>query len=73
LFNVLILGLGPLVANRVGTWFEGAYALPGGGFDFEKIFTILCGAALVSAAILFLFFHPPAKKPVPEEAPVTVP
>jgi nucleoside transporter len=70
LFNFLILGLGPFVANfvcaRLGTEFK----QPDGSFDFRSIFLVLCGAALVGTITLFLFFHPPQKAAVPEEVPL---
>lgn len=56
LFNFMILGMGPLVAYflwpYLGEVFHG---------DFEKLFLVPSGIALVAAVLLFLFFHPPEK------------
>jgi nucleoside transporter len=66
LFNFLILGLGPFVANFIETRLGEKYAV-GKSFNFHAIFLYSLGAALVAALILLLFFHPPPKKesPVP--------
>jgi nucleoside transporter len=65
LFNMLILGLGPIASNfvsgRLGEWF----APPGGPTDFKMIFLVPLCTALVAAALLLLFFHPPKKSAVP--------
>jgi nucleoside transporter len=55
LFNFMILGMGPLVAYFL--WpFLGTDVFHG---DFEKLFLVPSGVALVAAIALFLFFHPP--------------
>jgi nucleoside transporter len=57
LFNFLILGLGPFVANfgwpKLGDVFTTA-----GAVDFHRLFLVPAGVALVSAIGLFLFFRP---------------
>jgi MFS family permease len=60
LFNVMILGIGPVVANYVCGRLQQTYTVDG-KLDFHAVFLYSMGAALVAALILLLFFHPPAK------------
>lgn len=67
LFNFLILGAGPFVANfictRLGDRYElGANADGVKTYDFRKIFEVPLAAALLAAALLLVFFHPPRSK-----------
>jgi nucleoside transporter len=68
LFNLLILGVGPFVANFVCGWLGGRFATEWNDkgvptqFDFRPIFEVSMGAALAAALLLLLFFHPPSKK-----------
>ncbi|MBS0209875.1 MAG: MFS transporter [Planctomycetes bacterium] len=58
LFNFLILGLGPFVANFV--WpLLGDHFKTDKGYDFSKVFLWPSGIALAAAIVLFLLFHPP--------------
>lgn len=60
LFNFLILGLGPFVANRV--WPELATRFTTAeGIDFRRLFLVPSGTALGAALLLFLFFRPPER------------
>jgi nucleoside transporter len=65
LFNLLILGIGPLVGNFIGprliTHFT-TTPTDGGTpvVNFSRMFLIPSGAAVVAAVLLYLFFHPPA-------------
>jgi nucleoside transporter len=72
LFNLLILGIGPLLSNflsaRLGVLFKGA----DGNVNYHQLFLVPLGLGLVATAILAIFFHPKAKDPVPEEVPVLV-
>jgi nucleoside transporter len=72
LFNLLILGIGPLLSNflsaRLGVIFKGA----DGSIDYHRLFLVPMGLGLLATAILAIFFHPKAKDPVPEEVPVLV-
>jgi nucleoside transporter len=65
LFNLLILGIGPLVGNFVGprllTYFTEKTAAGTEIVHFGKMFLIPSGAAVIAAVLLMLFFHPPAK------------
>ena len=64
LFNLLILGIGPLVGNFLGPRLITYFTSKGAGgveiVDFSKMFLIPSGTAVVAAVLLFLFFHPPA-------------
>jgi len=73
LFNLLILGLGPLVGNYVGPLL-GAYFVKVAAngqetVDFSRMFLIPSFAALVGAVILAVFFRPPEKAAVAESHP----
>ena len=71
LFNLLILGIGPLLSNflsaRLGIIFK-----EGEGVNYHQLFLVPLGLGLLAAAILAIFFHPKARDPVPEEVPVLV-
>ena len=62
LFNLMILGLGPLVANVIGPKLIGETFRTATGVDFRSLFLVPFTAAVAAAVILALFFHPPAKK-----------
>jgi nucleoside transporter len=70
LFNLLILGAGPLVGNflggRLGVLFKVGEFLDDQGkaqpiYDFHRLFLVPAAIGLVAALILLLFFRPPAK------------
>jgi nucleoside transporter len=70
LFNLLILGAGPLVGNflggRLGSIFKvGEYIDSQGNpqpiIDFHQLFLVPAAIGLVAALILLIFFRPPAK------------
>jgi MFS family permease len=58
LFNVMILGLGSLIA---ATFCPGLFSAmtKAGVTDFKALFLIPLGSAIVGAVALALFFHPP--------------
>ena len=58
LFNLMILGLGPLVANIAGPKLIGETFNKNGVVDFRSLFLLPCIAAIVAAIILALFFRP---------------
>ena len=63
LFNLMILGLGPLAANFIGPKLIGeTFRLATGAVDFRGLFLIPCGAAIVAAIALAIFFRPPEEK-----------
>jgi nucleoside transporter len=66
LFNLLILGIGPLVGNYVGPILGDYFKKSDGATDFSRMFLIPSFAALVGAVILAVFFHPP-EKAIPEK------
>ena len=59
LFNVMILGLGALVANWVCPGLIQNTFTQDGVTNFRGLFLIPCFSALAAAIILALFFHPP--------------
>jgi MFS family permease len=78
LFNLLILGLGPLASNFLSAALGDAF-LPGEGASpaamlaaYHKIFLVPLGLGALATLLLAVFFHPRAKEPVPEEVPVLV-
>jgi nucleoside transporter len=62
LFNFMILGLGPLVANAIGPKLIGETFFKDGVVDFRGLFLLPCISAIVAAVALALFFHPPRKQ-----------
>lgn len=58
LFNVLILGVGPFVANFVTSELKTRYTVDG-VLDYPAVFQYSMLAGLVAAVLLLLFFHPP--------------
>ena len=63
LFNLMILGFGPLVANVIGPKLMGETFKTAAGVDFRSLFLVPFSMAVGAAAILLLFFHPPQKNP----------
>jgi hypothetical protein len=78
LFNVLILGVGPFVANMICGQLGVVYKT-GDTLNYRAVFQYSMGAALAGALILAIFFHPPKgglKEPAidkPEEHAPPVP
>jgi len=69
LFNVMILGLGPLVANSVCPYLIQKVFTQNGVTDFRALFLVPMSFALFAAFLLFSFFHPPHKTEPEVEAP----
>jgi MFS family permease len=63
LFNVMILGVGALVANSVCPWLIQSVYTRNGVTDFRSLFLVPCLTALVASIVLALFFHPPKAPP----------
>ncbi len=62
LFNVMILGIGGLVANSIcPKLIQDVYTSKGGATDFKGLFLIPLGCAVLAALALALFFRPPPK------------
>jgi nucleoside transporter len=61
LFNVMILGVGALIANSICPMLLQEVFTSNGVTDFRGLFVVPCLAATVAAAALGLFFRPPGK------------
>ncbi len=61
LFNLMILGFGPLVANVIGPKLMGETFKTATGVDFRSLFLVPFSMAVAAAVILLVFFHPPEK------------
>ncbi len=74
LFNVLILGVGPFVANFVCGRLREIYVTDpvNKWVDYPAVFQYSMGAALVAAALLAVLFHPP-KSTAAEQAVIDQP
>jgi len=68
LFNLMILGLGPLVANVIGPQLMGVTFATATGVNFRSLFFVPLTAAVVAAIILAVAFHPPDKAQPPVSA-----
>jgi MFS family permease len=62
LFNVMILGIGVLVANTFCPKLSQIVVVQQGVPDFHKLFLIPLTAASLAAVALALFFHPPPRE-----------
>lgn len=62
LFNVMVLGVGALVANSVcPNLIQHTFARADGSVDFRGLFMVPCLCALGATIALALFFHPPKR------------
>ena len=61
LFNVMILGVGALVANSICPKLAQETFLRNGATDFHHLFLVPLTVALASAGALALFFRPPPR------------
>jgi nucleoside transporter len=61
LFNVMILGVGALVANSVCPYLIQKVFTQNGTTDFHGLFLVPMTAAIAAAVALAMFFRPPAK------------
>ncbi len=73
LFNLLILGIGPLLGNelwgRLGDRLTTVAADGTKVIDFSTLFLVPLGVGIFSAVFLVLFFHPPKNAAKPEPMP----
>jgi nucleoside transporter len=60
LFNLLILGLGPIAANFAAPWLGEVFKESKDVIDFRSLFLVPASVALGTAVFLLVFFHPPA-------------
>jgi nucleoside transporter len=78
LFNLLILGLGPLASNFLSAALGDAFLPQEGAASaaflaaYHKVFLVPLSLGALATLMLAVFFHPRAKEPVPEEVPVLV-
>lgn len=63
LFNLLILGIGNMVASYLFPNLIAMMTGPDGKVDYQTLFLVPAGFAIVGALILALAFHPPAAGP----------
>ncbi len=61
LFNVMILGVGALVANSVCPYLMQKVFTHNGVTDFRGLFLVPCAIAFAAAVCLALFFRPPVR------------
>jgi len=61
LFNMMILGIGALVANSICPYLMQSVFTHDGVTNFRSLFLVPLAASLVAAVGLALFFHPPRK------------
>jgi hypothetical protein len=71
LFNLMILGFGPLVANTMGPVLISETFNHGGVVDYRGLFLVPLISAVGAAVALALLFHPPDKKQSRVGVPVT--
>lgn len=69
LFNVMILGVGALVANTICPKLIQETFTANGVTNFKGLFLVPSGFAIMAAVALALFFHPPTKTASVEGAP----
>jgi nucleoside transporter len=73
LFNVMILGVGALVANSVCPWLIQEVFTKNGMTDFRGLFLVPMASALGAAVALAFCFHPPALARPPGGGPAAAP
>ncbi len=66
LFNVMILGIGAMVANFLCPFLIQKVFTENGVTDFKDLFLVPAAAGALGAILLALFFHPPAQTEVVE-------
>jgi len=67
LFNLLVLGIGLIIANF---WFgplQQKWVTATGAVDYHKVFLVPTGLAVAAMFLLLVAFHPPTRRP--EDAP----
>lgn len=67
MFNLMILGIGSIAANILCPWLLQNVFTENGVVNFKGLFLVPCFISLGAAAVLALFFHPPAK-PIADDA-----
>lgn len=72
LFNMMILGIGALVANSVCPFLMQSVFTHNGATDFRGLFLVPLGAAVLASLALAFFFRPPPKPETKPTAQATV-
>jgi len=63
LFNLLILGLGNMVASSLFPNLIARLTGPDGSVDYQKLFLVPTALATIGAITLAIAFNPPSNKP----------
>jgi MFS family permease len=63
LFNLLILGIGSVAASFLFPSLMGRLKDASGAVDYQSLFLVPTGMALVAVILLALFFRPPERAP----------
>ncbi|MCZ6675531.1 MAG: MFS transporter, partial [Verrucomicrobia bacterium] len=69
LFNLLMLGLGMVVASFTFPQLMANLKLEDGSVDWQTLFLVPTGLALLAILLMAVFFNPPTKRPGEEAAP----
>jgi len=69
--NLLILGLGMVVASQLFPRLVAAFTPAGGVVDFQKLFLVPTVVAIVGILLLMFFFRPPSHGPVEAKSAAT--
>lgn len=67
LFNVMVLGVGALLANSICPYLIQNTFSKGGVIDFKSLFLLPAGCALAAAVLLLIAFWPPKEVKAPED------
>jgi len=68
LFNVMILGVGVIVANSLGPWLLQSVFTANGVTNFRALFMVPAAVATFAIVLMALFFHPPDRGTEPVAA-----
>lgn len=72
LFNLLILGVGLVIANFWFTYLKTQWTI-NGAVDYHKVFLVPTGLAAAACFLLLFFFKPPTERPVEAGGPAAAP
>jgi MFS family permease len=63
LFNLLVLGVGLIIANFLFGYLKGQWTDAAGVVNYHKLFLVPTGMAVAAMVLLLLFFKPPSERP----------
>lgn len=63
LFNLLVLGVGLIIANFLFGYLKGQWTDAAGVVNYHKLFLVPTGMAVAAMVLLLLFFKPPTERP----------